>query len=54
MWSLIPEGIPAIVLLFFSVKLNILEKENDIITYKEIVAFMNGNNLDEKSNKISK
>lgn len=49
MWSLIPEGIIALVVLYFSVKLNAIEKENDIVTYKEIVTFMNGKSLDEKS-----
>ncbi|SHJ10091.1 helix-turn-helix domain-containing protein [Pseudobutyrivibrio xylanivorans] len=49
MWSLIPEGILAMLELYFSKKLNIIEKENDLVTYKEIVTFMNGNSLDEKS-----
>lgn len=49
MWSLIPEGIIALAVLYFSVKLNTIEKENDIVTYKEIVTFMNGKSLDEKS-----
>jgi transcriptional regulator with XRE-family HTH domain len=49
MWSLIPEGIIALAVLYFSVKLNAIENENDIVTYKEIVTFMNGKSLDEKS-----
>ncbi len=48
-WSLIPEGIIALAVWYFSVKLNAIEKENDIVTYKEIVTFMNGKSLDEKS-----
>ncbi len=49
LWGLIPEGILAIAMFYFATKLNCIQKENDLVTYKEIVTFMNGKNLDEIS-----
>ena len=49
LWGLIPEGILAIAMFYFATKLNGIQKENDLVTYKEIVTFMNGKNLDEIS-----
>lgn len=49
LWGLIPEGILAIAMFYFATKLNGIQKENDLVTYKEIVTFMNRKNLDEIS-----
>ena len=49
LWGLIPEGILAIAMFYFATKLNGIQKENDLVTYMEIVTFMNGKNLDEIS-----
>lgn len=49
LWGLIPEGILAIAMFYFAIKLNGIQKENDLVTYNEIVTFMNGKNLDEIS-----
>ena len=56
LWGLIPEGILAIAMFYFATKLNDIQKENDLVTYKEIVTSMNGKNLDEinKQREIGK
>ncbi|SDB23765.1 Transcriptional regulator, contains XRE-family HTH domain [Pseudobutyrivibrio sp. YE44] len=55
-WAFIPGGLLMIVTFYFATKLNQIEKENDVSTYKEIVSFMNGKTLDDtaKQQEIGK
>lgn len=55
-WALIPFGMIWCALMFWGYKVEKLKKENDIQTYKEIVAFSNGEKLDEitKQREIGK
>ncbi|MGN0547128.1 MAG: helix-turn-helix domain-containing protein [Acutalibacteraceae bacterium] len=46
-YALIPFGIIFAVTMFWSLKVEKIKKENDIQTYKEIVAFCKGEKLDE-------
>ncbi len=55
-WAYIPWGILVVVMLYFSVKVERIKKKNDVQTYKEIIAFVEGRKLDEinKQQEIGK
>ncbi len=55
-WALIPWGIIYAFAMYFAVKIERLKKDNDIQTYKEIVAFSEGKRLDDiqKQREIAK
>ncbi len=46
-YAFIPWGILAIITLYYALKIEKIKKENNIYTYKEIVAFSEGKKLDE-------
>lgn len=46
-WSVVFWGIMALAAIYFAFKVEKIKKENDIQTYKEIVAFCEGERLDE-------
>ncbi|MGN1070141.1 MAG: transcriptional regulator, partial [Candidatus Fimadaptatus sp.] len=46
-YALIPFGVLFALAMFWAIKIEKLKKENDIQTYKEIVAFTEGKKLDE-------
>lgn len=46
-WTVIFWGIMALAAIYFAFKVEKIKKENDIQTYKEIVAFCEGERLDE-------
>lgn len=56
LWALIPWGIVWMVSMYFASKIEIIKKDNDVQTYKEIVAFSEGKLLDDihKQQKIGK
>ncbi|MBQ8780733.1 MAG: helix-turn-helix domain-containing protein [Oscillospiraceae bacterium] len=47
MWTLAVEAVLFAVCMYFSIRAEKIKKKNDISTYKEIVAFMDGQYLDE-------
>ena len=55
-WSVIPIGIILAVCLYYGQKIEKIKKANDVYTYKEIVAFTEGQRLDEiqKQREIGK
>ena len=55
-WALIPWGIIWAISMYFAVKIERVKKDNDIQTYKEIVAFSEGKRLDDiqKQREIGK
>ncbi len=55
-WGYIPWGIIFAVTMYFALKVEKVKKDNDIQTYKEIVAFAEGKGLDEiqKQREIGK
>lgn len=55
-YAFIPWGLLVAVTMYFSFKVEKVKKENDIFTYKEIVAFQEGRRLDEmeKQQEIGK
>ena len=55
-WALIPWGVIFAVTMYFALKVEKIKKDNDIQTYKEIVAFAEGKRLDEiqKQREIGK
>ena len=55
-WGYIPWGIIFAVTMYFALKVEKVKKDNDIQTYKEIVAFTEGKRLDEiqKQREIGK
>ncbi len=55
-WGFIPWGIISAVTMYFALKVEKVKKDNDIQTYKEIVAFAEGKRLDEiqKQREIGK
>ncbi len=55
-YGLIPWGILYAVTLYFALKVEKIKKDNDLSTYKEIVAFTQGKRLDEmeKQQEIGK
>ena len=55
-WSVIPLGIIFAATMYYAHKIEKIKKANDIQTYKEIVAFMEGQRLDEiqKQREIGK
>jgi len=55
-WSIIPLGLIFVVAMYYGNKIEKIKKENDIQTYKEIVAFSEGQRLDEiqKQREIGK
>lgn len=55
-WGLVPMGIVLAAALYFAFKIEKLKKDNDIQTYREIVAFSEGKQLDEiqKQREIGK
>lgn len=46
-WALIPWGIIVATAMYFALKVEKIKKDNDVQTYKEIVAFCEGKRLDE-------
>ena len=56
LWVLIPWGIVWMVSMFFASKIEKIKKDNDVQTYKEIVAFSEGKLLDDihKQQEIGK
>lgn len=46
-YAMIPWGILCGITIFFAYKTELIKKDNNIYTYKEIVAFMEGKRLDE-------
>ena len=55
-WGYIPWGVIFAVTMYFALKVEKVKKDNDIQTYKEIVAFAEGKRLDEiqKQREIAK
>lgn len=55
-WSILPLGIIFAVAMYYANKIERIKKDNDIQTYKEIVAFTEGKRLDEiqKQREIGK
>lgn len=55
-WAIIPWGIVYATAMYFALKIEKVKKDNDIQTYKEIVAFSEGRRLDEiqKQREIGK
>ena len=55
-WAFIPWGIIFVLTMYFALKIEKIKKENDIQTYKEILAFSEGKRLDEiqKQREIGK
>ena len=55
-WAFIPWGIIWAIALYFAFKLEKIKKDNDVQTYKEIVAFSEGKRLDDiqKQREIGK
>jgi len=55
-WAFIPWGIIFALTMYFALKIEKIKKENDIQTYKEILAFSEGKRLDEiqKQREIGK
>lgn len=55
-WAFIPWGIMFVITMYVAVKVEKVKKNNDIQTYKEIVAFSEGKRLDEiqKQREIGK
>ena len=51
-YALIPFGILFVITMFWALKVEKLKKENDIQTYKEIVAFTEGKKLDELHKQV--
>lgn len=51
-YALIPFGILFAITMFWALKVEKLKKENDIQTYKEIVAFTEGKKLDELHKQV--
>lgn len=47
MWAFIPWGIIFVITMYVAIKVERIKKNNDIQTYKEIVAFSEGRRLDE-------
>ena len=46
-WAFIPWGILWIISMYFALKIEKIKKDNDVQTYKEIVAFYEGKRLDD-------
>lgn len=55
-WAFIPWGMMLVITLYFAVRVEKVKKNNDIQTYKEIIAFSEGKRLDEvrKQREIGK
>ena len=55
-WAFIPWGVLFAVAMFYALKVEKVKKDNDVQTYKEIVAFYEGKRLDEiqKQREIGK
>ena len=55
-WAFIPWGILWIISMYFALKIEKIKKDNDVQTYKEIVAFSEGKRLDDiqKQREIGK
>ena len=55
-WAFIPWGIIWLVTMCFAIRVEMLKKENDVQTYKEIIAFSEGKRLDDiqKQREIGK
>ena len=51
-YAFIPMGIVFIITMFFALKVEKLKKDNDIQTYKEIVAFSEGKKLNMIDKKV--
>ena len=46
-WAFIPWGILWVISMYFALKIEKIKKDNDVQTYKEIVAFSEGKRLDD-------
>lgn len=55
-WSIVPLGVIFAIAMYFACKIEKIKKDNDVQTYKEVVAFMEGQRLDEiqKQREIGK
>ena len=55
-WAFLPRGIIFSIMIYFSLKVDKIKKDNDVQTYKEIVAFCEGKRLDDiqKQREIGK
>lgn len=53
-YALIPFGILFSLTMYWALKVEKLKKNHDIQTYREIIAFMEGNRLDEIGNAVEK
>ena len=55
-WAFLPWGINFSIMIYFSLKVDKIKKDNDVQTYKEIVAFCEGKRLDDiqKQREIGK
>ena len=55
-WALIPFGILWVIAMYFALRIEKIKKDNDIQTYKEILAFCEGKRLDDiqKQREIGK
>ena len=55
-WAFLPWGIIFSIMIYFSLKVDKIKKDNDVQTYKEIVAFCEGKRLDDiqKQREIGK
>lgn len=52
MYAFVPFGILFVITMFWALKVEKIKKENDVQTYKEIVAFMEGKKLDELHKQV--
>ena len=51
-YAFIPFGVMFVITMFWALKVEKIKKDNDVQTYKEIVAFCEGEKLDEISKKV--
>lgn len=51
-YAFLPFGILFVITMFWALKVEKIKKENDVQTYKEIVAFMEGKKLDELHKQV--
>lgn len=47
LWAIIPWGILVAITMYYAIKIEKIKKENNVQTYKEIIAFAEGKRLDE-------
>ena len=51
-YAFIPFGVMFVITMFWALKVEKIKKKNDVQTYKEIIAFCEGEKLDEISKKV--